>query len=185
MAQSWRRSGADGQRASAPPLDAAALERLALRYVERYATSRARLSSYLQRKLRERGWSGEETPPIAALVERMAALGYVDDEAFATARAASLVRRGYGPRRVSQSLHAAGIDAEDAASAKAQARHDAWAAALDFSRRRRIGPFASTLPDRDGRQKGLAALLRAGHDMAMARRLIDAEPGVIPDWDDR
>jgi hypothetical protein len=42
------------------PLERADLERFALRYVERYATTRGRLADYLKRKIRERGW-GEET----------------------------------------------------------------------------------------------------------------------------
>ena len=41
-----------------PPLDQPALERAALRYVERYATTRAKLVAYLTRKLRERGADG-------------------------------------------------------------------------------------------------------------------------------
>ena len=71
-----------------PPLDKAGLEQTALFYAGRYATSRARLKAYLLRKLRERGWDGAEPPPLEALVERLAGLGYVDDRAFAAARAA-------------------------------------------------------------------------------------------------
>ncbi|HYZ48955.1 MAG TPA: RecX family transcriptional regulator, partial [Sphingomonas sp.] len=59
MAQSWRSGPGAGRARGAAPLDAPALERFALRYVERYATTRARLADYLSRKLRERGWAGE------------------------------------------------------------------------------------------------------------------------------
>ncbi|KTW08260.1 RecX family transcriptional regulator, partial [Sphingomonas sanguinis] len=38
------------------------LERLALRYVERFATTEGKLVDYLTRKLRERGWAGEGAP---------------------------------------------------------------------------------------------------------------------------
>lgn len=41
------------------PLDPARLERLALRYVERFATTRVKLTRYLERKVRERGWDNE------------------------------------------------------------------------------------------------------------------------------
>ena len=61
-----------------PALDRPALERLALRYVERFATTRGRLTDYLRRKIRERGWDGEMADP-AAIAERMAELGYIDD----------------------------------------------------------------------------------------------------------
>ena len=43
------------ERRTLPPLDAAALERLALRYVERFATTRGKLTDYLRRKIREIG----------------------------------------------------------------------------------------------------------------------------------
>jgi len=90
-----------------PPLDSAALEQAALGYAGRYATTRAKLGAYLARKLRERGWAEAGAPPVERLVERMAAQGYVDDRAFAAARAAALGRRGYGERRVSEAARAA------------------------------------------------------------------------------
>ena len=173
-----------GERAARrPPLDAAALEERALAYAGRYATTRAKLAFYLARKVRERGWEGEGAPPIDELVERMAALGYVDDRSFAAARAASLGRRGYGERRIGAALRAAGINDEDSAPARAAARESAWAAALRFAERKRIGPFATAAPDRAGRERALAALLRAGHPPDLARRLAHASPGEIPEAD--
>ena len=164
-----------------PPLDEQGLERLGLSYAGRYATTRARLAAYLERKLRERGWSGPAAAPVERLVERFAELGYVDDRAFASARAAALTRRGYGERRVAQALRAAGIGEEDGGPARQEAKDGAWAAALRFAERRRIGPFAAEAPDRDRRQKAAAAMLRAGHDIRVVRRLVDAAPGEIPE----
>jgi regulatory protein len=184
VAQSWRSGRTAGQARPAHPLDAAALERIGLRYVERYATTRAKLRAYLQRKLRERGWAGEGEPQAEALVERFADLGYVDDAAFAVARAAGLVQRGYGPRRVAASLRAAGIGESDAEPAEEAARDEAWQAALTFARRKRIGPFAGVAADRPAREKALAAMLRAGHGFAVARRIVDAPPGAVPEPDD-
>ena len=165
------------------PFDEETLEQAALTYAGRYATTRARLTLFLERKLRERGWSGAAEPPVQALVERMATLGYVDDRAFAGARAAALGRRGYGERRVREALRAAGIEEEDAAEAREDARNSAWQSALRFAERRRFGPFASVEPDRDGREKVLAAFLRAGHPLDLARRLAQSRPGEIPDLD--
>lgn len=166
------------------PLDKDALEEKALAYAGRYATSRARLAAYLDRKIRERGWDGPDSPPIDELVERMAALGYVDDGAFARARAAALGRRGYGERRVGAALKAAGIGDEDAAEAREMAAEGAWAAALRYAERRRIGPFASEIADRAGREKAMAAMLRAGHPADLARRLVHARPGDVPNADE-
>ncbi|TFI58535.1 RecX family transcriptional regulator [Sphingomonas parva] len=167
-----------------PALDDEGLERLALFYAGRYATTRAKLRAYLARKLGERGWSGSGTAPVERLVERFAELGYVDDRAFASSKAAALLRRGYGARRVGEALRAAGIEASDAEPVREEAREGAWEAALRFARRKRIGPFAAGSPDREARQKAMAAMLRAGHDMDHVRRILNALPGEIPDLDD-
>lgn len=97
------------------PLDATRLEELALAYVARFATSAGKLSDYLRRKLRERGWDGEgagegdHAGVVAGIVGRFVALGYVDDATFARGKAQGLLRRGYGARRIDQALGAAGI----------------------------------------------------------------------------
>lgn len=165
-----------------PPLDPAALERLALRYVERFATTRGKLANYLRRKIRERGWEGEPADP-GALAERMAALGYIDDRAWAAARAASLGRRGLGERRVTQALRAGRVGEEDAASVTPAVQRDAIDSALRFARRKRIGPFASAEADRPLRDKQLAAMVRAGHGFALARSIVQARPGEEQQFD--
>ena len=155
------------------PLAAARLEELALAYAARFAVSAAKLSAYLRRKLRERGWDGEDEPPVGAIVARFVAAGYVDDAAFARAKSASMLRRGLGMRRVSQAMDAAGIsqdDRADAVAGEAVQRH----AALAQARKRRIGPYGAERPDRAAREKQIAAMLRAGHPLDSARELVNA-----------
>ena len=163
-----------------PPLDAAALERLALRYVERFATTRARLAAYLQRKIRERGWDGVSAD-TAALVEKLAELGYIDDRAFGEARAAAMGRRGLGKRRVTGALHQDGIDEADSAAIVPAVEERAVETALAFARRKRIGPFALVRAERPVREKQIAAMIRAGHDFALARRIVGMAPDEIFD----
>jgi regulatory protein len=163
------------------PLDAAKLQQLAIAYVGRYATTRAKLADYLDRKVAMRGWDGEDPAPVGAIVDRCAALGYVDDAAFAAARGAALSRRGYGARRIAQALRAAGIDSDDAAPVEQNARDDALQAALAFAKRRRIGPFSREEEvDPDQLRRDFAALLRAGHDSGIARRVAYAAKGTEP-----
>ena len=165
------------------PLDEQGLERLALHYAERFATTRAKLAAYLGRKVREKGWAGVGTPPVERLVERFAELGYVDDRAFAAARAASLTRRGYGVRRVDQALRAAGVAEADAADARAESEAAALSAAIRFAKRRRIGPYAVGESDRETRHKAAAAMLRAGHGLDVVRKILDASAADVPDLD--
>lgn len=159
------------------PIDEDALRELAFAYVARFATSRAKLVTYLRRKLRERGWSGTGEPDVAAVAERVAELGFIDDAAFAGMKAASLTRRGYGKGRVRQALAASGIGADDGSAALEQAEEQAMAAALRFAEKRRLGPYAAAPLDPSGRQKALAAMLRAGHPLALARQVVTARPG--------
>lgn len=178
-----------GPRKPRPPLTAEKLQELALRYVERFATSRAKLASYLDRKLFERGWEGPSRPDVEALVGRLAELGYVDDRSFALAKARSLGARGYGARRVRQALQVAGIEEADRGDADRQVEADRVEAAIRFARRKRIGPFAVAVLDRVEREKALAAMVRAGHGFDLARRLVNLDPGgevdaatLLSDW---
>jgi len=166
-----------------PPLDAEGLEQLGLSYAGRYATTRAKLAAYLRRKLKERGWEGSAEPPVARLVDRFAELGYVDDRAFASSRAAALLRRGYGERRVAQALQDAGIADEDGAEARARAEEEALAAAHRFARRRRLGPYGEGVSDRAAREKAAAAMLRAGHRLELVRRVLGSSGAELPEPD--
>ncbi|UZW54150.1 RecX family transcriptional regulator [Sphingobium sp. JS3065] len=164
-----------------PPLDEEALRELALRYVSRFATSRAKLLAYLSRKVKERGWGGEDPANPQALVDRLSELRYVDDASYAVMKSASLARRGYGARRVAETLRADGIAEADREQADSQTENEAWSAADRFARRKRIGPYAQARPDPKQRAKWIAAFLRAGHNYATARRWTDAPPGEVPE----
>lgn len=146
---------------------------MALAYVARFSTSAVKFERYLTRKLREKGWEGEGEPPVAATVERYVELGYVDDEGYARMKTGSLLRRGYGARRVRQALGEAGI-AEELRAEVAPGEAELREAALTYARRRRFGPFAAARPDPSVREKQLAAMVRAGHGFDAARALVDA-----------
>lgn len=190
-------SGGSKNRSPRPPpspLDAVRLQELALAYVARFATTSAKLERYLSRKIRERGWNDEggemtETCPDPAQISaRFVELGYIDDEAYARSRSGGLLRRGFGPRRVSQDLYAAGIDEQirsDLAPDEGAIRN----AALAMARKRRFGPFSTEKPDLDPKQaqdrkrKQIAAMLRAGHGFETVSAIMDARSvAAAEDW---
>ena len=161
------------KRRTVRPLDQTGLRDLALSYAARYATSAAKLQAYLARKIRERGAAeGEELDP-QAIVERLVELKYVDDEAYARARSSSLLRRGYGARRVEENLRQAGI-ASDLREDIAPNAYLAREAAVRLAQKRGFGPFAKLALDDARRQKQIAAMARAGHDFAAARFVVEA-----------
>jgi regulatory protein len=168
-------------RRALPPLDAADLERFALRYVERYATTRAKLASYLVRKLRERGWSGEGAPDPEGLAQRMADLGYIDDRTYAESKAGAMARRGLGARRVRQALRFAGVQQADVEALAPAIEADGVASAIAFARKRKIGPFGREMADRSTQNKQVAAMIRAGHSPTLARALVRMAPGDDPE----
>lgn len=170
-----------------PPLDEAALEAAALSYVERFQTTRARLVRYLAARLRQRGWEGVAEPDPRALADRLAALGYIDEAAFAEARARGMKARGLGARRIRERLRADGALPPDAGSGPLPADEaEAEALARHFARRRRLGPYGPPVADPRGRARQMAAMLRAGHAPDIARRILGTTAGdeELPDQPD-
>jgi regulatory protein len=164
-------------------LNDSSLQELALRYVGKYATTRAKLRSYLSRKVRERGWDSGPAPDLEALVKRFAELGYIDDAAYALAKSRTLSARGYGKRRLADKLRVDGVEEPDRAAAHAHAEQEAVTAALRFAERRRLGPFAVAAADPRQREKWIAAMVRAGHGFGLARAIAMTTPGAEIDLD--
>jgi len=166
-----------------PALTRDRLEKAALDYVARYASSAGNLRRVLMRRVeraaRRDGCDRTEAAAwVAALVARHVASGVVDDKAFAEAATASLRRRGASARHIRMKLAAKGVD-RDTASAAMDAAGGSdpaveQAAALAFARRRRLGPFGPAATRRERRNRDLASLARAGFDLDIARRVIDA-----------
>ncbi len=128
-------------------------------------------------------WGEPSEDDAQALVEGvlvwLARLGYLDDDRYAEAKAASLRAKGKPERAVRAQLAAKGVEADhiDRAMDNLAERGDGgdYAAALVFCRRRKIGPYRQS--DRAAfRQKDLAALGRAGFGWAVAVKAVDAEP---------
>jgi regulatory protein len=59
-------------RRALPPLSHDDLQTMALRYVGRYATTRAKLRAYLARKIRELGWDDPRAPDLEDFATRIA-----------------------------------------------------------------------------------------------------------------
>jgi regulatory protein len=173
-------------------LDEAALREAALAYAARYGGTAAALRRVLDRRIRR--WSEALTAAedadreairaeAAALgqvagrvVASLAALGAVNDTAFAESRAARLRQAGRSRRAVLAHLGAKGIGAALAAAAAPEDEAAEFAAALAFARRRRLGPFARAGAAGGDRSRVLMAFGRAGFSGAVARRALDCAP---------
>lgn len=182
-----------GAKRPKPPLTETRLRDLALHYAARFASTGARLEAYLLRKIRERGLAedadgGTIEVDVPALVARLVELGYVDDDAYARMRARDLGARGYGARRVEESLRHAGVG-EGLRQAHAPGEAASRRAAALMARKRRLGPFGAQAADGDpiaarkAHEKAVAAMLRAGHQYEHARFILGARsPEEIEEW---
>lgn len=173
------------ERRRAPPrITPVYLERAALHYLERYATSAANFRVVMWRKV-ARSCTHHGTDPneamalVDALIGRYAACGLLDDRAYAAARALALFRRGCSARAIRSRLAAKGVPAGDIAAAleglAGEAAEPEYAAGLAYARRRRLGPFRREAGSQARRQKDLAAMGRAGFGYDVARRVIDGD----------
>jgi regulatory protein len=175
-------SVSDDKPARRPPgkVTEAYLQRAALAYLERFASSAANLKRVLQRRVarrcRLRGEDPEAFAPLVeAVVEKSRRSGLVDDAAYAEARVATLRRRGGSARAIRAKLAQKGIDRTTIAEALPEEPDAEENAAHALARRRRLGPYRAE--DRaPAREKDLAALARAGFSFEIARRVIDGEP---------
>ena len=159
------------------------LGRIALHYLERYATSSENLRRVLIRRIRRSAEAhgtdpDEQIPHVDALIVRYQQAGLLDDQAYARMRAESLHRRGSSGRMIRMKLAAKGVasDAIDDALASLTefvANAD-LSGACNYARRRRIGPWRHR--DRaDYRDRDLASLARQGFSYDIARKVIEAE----------
>lgn len=174
-----------------PPIDRTRIEKWALGYLERYASSAENLRQVLLRRMRRYtradGGADEEAVRAAgavidALIARYRATGVVDDGVYAASRARVRLARGHSLRRIAAGLAAKGVGVADAAAALAALRETArdpdLAAACAFARRRRLGPYRRAAAgtgagDAVDRRRELAAFARAGFERRHAEAVLD------------
>ncbi|WP_414472451.1 regulatory protein RecX [Microvirga sp. M2] len=156
------------------------LQRAALAYLERYASSAENLRRVLRRKADRRcRLRGEDPAAFHDMIDEVVAkslrTGLLDDTRYAEARVATLRRRGGSARAIQAKLSAKGLDRGTIAAAlEGGEEDDEDKAAHAFARRRKLGPYrpGERAPYRD---KDLAAMARAGFRFDVARSVIDGE----------
>lgn len=175
-------SEAPNTNAKKPPrkVTPAYLQRAALTYLERYASSAENLRWVLRRKVDRRCRLRGEDPSefhemIDEVVTKSLRIGLIDDSRYAEARVATLRRRGGSTRAIQAKLSAKGVDRATIATVlEGGEEDDEEKAAHALARRRKLGPYrpGERAPYRD---KDLATLARAGFRFDVARRTIDGD----------
>ena len=160
------------------------LRAAALHYLERYESSAAHLRRLLLARV-ERSARAHDTDRTAgaaavdALIAELLGNGSLDDARYARTRALSLHRRGASARAIRRALAARGVARDVVTRALAclgdESDEPELAAALNYVRRRRLGPYRAPQARAEMRDRDLAALGRQGFSYNLARRVIDAE----------
>ncbi len=130
----------------------------------------------MNRKLRERGWDGAQSPAPQELAQHFAELGYVDDRTVAESKTRGLKQKGLGASRIRQKLGEIGISKDLAGEIAELEPDEAGRLALRLAQRRRIGPFSNRPPGEKDVQRWMGIMLRAGHDHALARIILALGP---------
>jgi regulatory protein len=166
------------------------MERAALAYLERYASSAENLRRVLMRRVDRAARAGaiereDGAARAASVVEKLISKRLLDDKLYAEARARSLSRQGRSASVIARRLQVKGVEPdalEGAMTALAEDGHSDLAGALRLARKRRLGPFRAKAERRERRERDMAALGRAGFSFDIARRVIDAEdPDALED----
>lgn len=174
-----------GEETRAAAIDAAQIERWALAYLGRFASSAENLRRVLLRRVRrrlpdDREAAARAAAAIDALVVRYRASGLLDDAAYAAGRARARLRRGQSLNTIRAGLAAKGVAGEDAQAAIDALREEGGdpdlAAAVAFARRRRLGPWRrAPAGDGEARLKELGAFARAGFARAAAEAVLSCK----------
>ena len=154
--------------------DPEAAREVALKLLERTRRTRSDLS----RRLRERGFTGLV---IQEVIDRLAAVGLIDDVEYARAYLSGRWgRRSAGWRKLEQDLFRRGISAEDAAAGRVLVERETGQADEVAVARRTLDQVArryAALDPRVRRQRLYALLVRRG----FARETIDEALPADPD----
>ncbi len=167
------------------PLTDARLLAMGQWYAERYVPTRARLLAYLLRRAAKPGAFvpeslGDMEARAAQVADRLTQAGLIDDRAWTRGRVQALQNRGKSLCAIRQDLRQKGVPADVveaslAALAEAPGQTDLLAA-LRYAQRRRLGPYARTEVEREGRvQRDLAALARQGFSYDICRQILALE----------
>ena len=157
------------------------LERSALYYLERYASS----SGNLRRRLLLKATRSAETHGtdldeavlwIDALIAKLIRMGVLDDAKFAAMKVVSLHRQGKPQRIIAQTLSAKGLERADIDHAigqfESERPNSELAAAITFARKRKFGPWRMESPTPEPAKKELASLARRGFALDIARKVL-------------
>ncbi|MDV7338174.1 RecX family transcriptional regulator [Terasakiella sp. A23] len=168
------------------PITAQSLRNAALRYIDRFATSRENLRQVLMRRVHKSHYHHDTSVQdgidwVEDILNKLEKANFINDKTYAEGRASALHRKGTSLRVIRMKLVEKGVSEDDINYALDALREETESpdlerdAAIALARRRRLGPWR--LPEKREalKEKDLAAMARAGFSYDLARDIIEAE----------
>ncbi len=167
------------------PVSAQSLRNAALRYLDRFATSRENLRQVLMRRVHKSNYHHDTSVQegidwIEDILNKLEKANFINDKTYAEGRAGALHRKGTSLRVIKMKLMEKGVSEDDIAFALESLREETQSpnlerdAAIALAKRRRLGPWR--LPEKREalKEKDLAAMARVGFSYDLARDVIEA-----------
>ena len=162
------------------------LRNAALKYIDRFATSRENLRHVLMRRVQKSAYyhdiSIEEAQSwIEKILDKLEQANFINDTRYAEGRAGALHRKGTSLRVIRMKLKEKGISEPNIQQALSNLEEETQSenlerdAAIALARRRRLGPWRLHEKREAMRDKDMAALARAGFSYDLAQEIINAE----------
>ena len=156
------------------------LKNIALYYLQRFDSSSENLRQVLLRRIKKYARNNPDFNQQEAFewVENIIAsffrVGYLDDTRFAEAKIIEYLNMGKSTRYIKLKMKEKGVDEKTVNMILSISKIDEETAAINFIRKKKIGPFRLNEQQRKlYRQKDLATIIRAGFDYELAKHIVD------------
>lgn len=158
------------------------LKNIALYYLERFETSKSNLRNVLRRRVDKYAFENKEYDKsesyvwIDEIISEFNRLGYVNDERYANLQIERHIRAGKSLLYIQGKLREKGIAEDLIKSLLEESEYDPREAAQTFARKKKIGPYRSSLEEREEyKQKDMGSMARAGFSYDVIIKILDID----------
>lgn len=157
------------------------LKNIALYYLQRFDSSVENLRSVLMRRVNDYAYQTPEFDKTQAktwideILQEFEGYGYLDDERYAEIKVRGYLSAGKSARYIAGKMKEKGIEEGLVDKLMDESEYDAFEAAMNLARKKKIGPYRDESVRKDFWQKDMGVLVRAGFGYDTAKDVMEAE----------
>lgn len=158
------------------------LKNIALYYLQRFDSSEENLRQVLKKRVWDYAFENPDFDKqtayewIEKIISDFNRVSYLNDSRFAEQKISTYLAAGKPERYIRQKLQQKGVNEEIVDKILSESEINEDASALNFARRKKIGPFRSDEEQRKlCRQKDMATMVRAGFGYDVVQRIIGGD----------